>query len=198
VIAYYLAQLQALLPRGMAWSRAPDSVLTKLLRGFAAVFASVHTAVEALLVEIDPRTTSLLLYDYERVAGLPDDCITALEIDQSLAARRLALHAKWTAVGGATPSFFIDMAARLGYEDATVSHRFTPATCNDDCNAALHGQADRFVWVLNLPSDGDYLVATCNSACDDPLASWGDKALECRVSAVSPAHTTVLFAYSEG
>jgi len=195
-VSSYLQQLQALLPLGLAWPRTPGAILTKLLSGFAVMFAEVHTRAENLLDEIDPRTTRELLPDWERVAALPDSCITVLELDQSIEQRRLALHGKLTAVGGASPAFFIDMAARFGYAGATVEHRFAPMTCNSTCNAALNSEADRSVWILHLPDNGGDLKMTCNSACDSPLATWGDKAIECRMLEIAPAHTTVLFAYS--
>jgi len=190
----YLQQLQALLPPGKAWSRAADAVLTKLLKGLALEPARLDARVDALIDEADPRTTSELLPDWERVAGLPDPCVNQeLTVEQ----RRAALVSKLTLVGGQSRQYYIDLAEQLGYPGATIDE-YRPMTCNDDCNDALWSEADRFVWQLNLPSDGGFFEATCNSPCDSPLQSWGDEVIECRISRYKPAHTTVLFAYTEG
>jgi uncharacterized protein YmfQ (DUF2313 family) len=70
----YLQQLQALLPRGLAWPRAVDAHLTKLLSAFSLEFARVDQRVDDLLDEADPRSTLELLPEWERMAGLPDPC----------------------------------------------------------------------------------------------------------------------------
>ncbi len=187
----YLRQLQALLPQGQAWPRDQEAVLTKLLAALAEELARVDRRGEDLLDEADPRTTSDLLTDWERVAGLPDTCLTA---GQTVEQRRAALVSKLTSLGGQSRQYFIDMAATLGYPGATIDE-FGLLTCNDDCNGALASQADRFVWRINLPSSGGAIVATCNSTCNDALQAWGDEVIECRINHFKPAHTTVLFAY---
>lgn len=187
----YLQQLQALLLQGKAWTREVGTVLTNLLSGVAKEFARIDTRAEDLLNEADPRTTTELLEDWERVAALPDPCIT---VDQSIAQRRVALVSKLTMQGGQSRPYFIAMAADLGYADATVDE-FRPLNCNDDCNDALWSQGDRFVWQLNLPSDGATYIANCNDNCITPLQAWGDEVIECRINKFKPAHTTAIFAY---
>lgn len=187
----YLLQLQALLPQGPAWSRAADALITKLLDAFAAEYANVGLRLDALINEADPRTTSELLPDWERVAGLPDPCVTA---DQTVEQRRAALVSKLTLLGGQSRAYYIAIAEGLGYPGATIDE-YRPMNCNDNCNDALYSQADRFAWQINLPSDGGIFVANCNSPCDSPLQAWGDEAIECRISRYKPAHTTVIFAY---
>lgn len=188
----YLLQLQALLPPGPAWPRDQEAVLTKLLLALAAEFARIDRRGGDLIEEADPRTTSELLADWERAAGLPDTCLTA---GQTVQQRRAALVSKLTSMGGQSRQYFIDMAASLGYPGAAIDE-FRPMNCNDNCNDALHSEDDRFAWRINLPNSnaGTYL-ANCNSTCNDALGSWGDKVLECRISHLKPAHTTALFAY---
>lgn len=118
----YLAQLQALLPRGAAWPRDPNAVLTQVLEALAQEPARLHAEALALLDEADPRTTAQLLYDWERVAGLPSPCVTT---EQSTAERRNALVARLTGVGGQSRQYFIDLATRLGFKGNPVVHSGT-------------------------------------------------------------------------
>lgn len=187
----YLQQLQALLPRGLAWPRAANAYLTKLLSAYSEDLARIDQRIDELLNEADPRTTTELLPDWERVAGLPDPCVTEeLSIEQ----RRAALVTKLTLLGGQSRAYFIAMSEALGYEDTTIDE-YLPMTCNDDCNDALYSEDDRYVWQINLKSDGGIFIANCQSPCDSPLQSWGDEIIECRINRYKPAHTTVIFAY---
>lgn len=187
----YLHQLQSLLLRGAAWTREVGSTLTNLLTGIAQEFARVDARTDDLISESDPRTTNELLEDWERVAGLPDPCVTT---DQTIEQRRVALVSKVTMQGGQSRQYFIDMAAGLGYPDATIDE-FLPMNCNDNCNDALWSEDDKYVWQLNLPSDGATYIANCNNNCITPLQAWGDEVIECRINKFKPAHTTAIFAY---
>lgn len=144
-----------------------------------------------ILAEADPRTTSELLADWERVAGLPDPCVT---VAQTVEQRRAALVSLLTSLGGQSRQYFIDLAASMGYPGATIDE-YRPMTCTDDCNDALWSQPDRFAWQINLPSGGGVWEMSCTSPCDSPLAAWGDEAVECRINRYKPAHTTAIFAY---
>jgi len=193
IAADYLSQLQALLPRGLAWAKQQTGVLMLLLLAWADELARVDLRCGDLVNEADPRTTAELLPDWERVAGLPDVCVT---IDQTTEQRRAALVSKLTMVGGQSRSYFIGIAESMGYTGATIDE-FAPMTCNDNCNSALYSEADKFVWQLNLPFlTGGVFVMTCNDNCNTALQSWGDEALECRINKFKPAHTSVLFAYA--
>lgn len=187
----YLQQLQALLPRGLAWPRAASAYLTKLLSAFSEEFARFDQRVDDLINEADPRTTTELLPDWERVAGLPDACVT---IEQTIEQRRSALVTKLTLLGGQSRAYFIAMAAGLGYQDTTIDE-YLPMTCNDTCNDALYSENDRYVWQINLKSDGGVFIANCQSPCDSPLQAWGDEVIECRINRYKPAHSIAIFAY---
>lgn len=190
-----LQQLLAMLPPGPAWPRQPGTVLYAQLENFADELARINLRIADLINEADPRTALDLLDDWERVAGLPDPCVTA--DDLTTERRQIALTSKLIMQGGQSRRYFIDMAAALGYPGATIEE-YRPMTCNDTCNDALWTIGDIPVWQLNLPSDGGLIIATCNSTCDVPLQSWGDQAIECRVNRYKPAHTEVIFAYTDG
>lgn len=184
--ADYEALIAALMPRGPAWADG-DALFTAP----ADEWARAHNRAYGLLAESDPRTTAALLPDWERVAGLPDPCVTDA---QSTEQRRAALVARLTQVGGQSRTYFIGLAEALGYPGAAVTE-FGPATCNGNCNDAVFSEAWRYAWRLDLTQETAIFTATCNSNCNDALRSWGNTALECVVSRLKPAHSTVLFAY---
>lgn len=187
----YLSQLKALLPRGLAFSQAPLSTLSKLLNAWADEFARVDLRCGDLATEADPRTTAELLADWERVAALPDVCVT---ITQTIEQRRAALVSKLIKTGGQSRAYFIELATALGYPSVTIDE-FLMMNCNDDCNDSLIGLPDLFAWRVNLPLTGGVFVMTCESNCNSSLQSWGNEAVECRINRLKPAHTNVLFAY---
>ncbi|MDP2153795.1 MAG: DUF2313 domain-containing protein [Methylotenera sp.] len=187
----YVQQLQSLLLLGKAWTRNVDSVLTNLLKGIAKEFARIDARADDLIMESDPRTTSELIEDWERVADLPDPCVT---VAQTIEQRRVALTSKLTMQGGQSRKYFINLAASMGYADATIDE-YRPMNCNDDCNDALYSADDRYFWTINLPSTSGIFVMNCNSTCNDALRAWGDEAIECRINKYKPAHTTAIFAY---
>lgn len=187
----YVQQLQSLLLIGKAWTRNVDSVLTSLLKGVAKEFARIDARADDLIRESDPRTTSELLEDWERVAELPDQCVT---VTQTIEQRRVALTSKLTMQGGQSRKYFINLATSMGYAGATIDE-YRPMNCNDDCNDALYSESDRYFWTINLPSTSGIFVMNCNGSCNDSLQAWGDEAIECRINKYKPAHTTAIFAY---
>lgn len=186
----YLQQLQALLPQGPAWSREQDTVLTKLLTAFAEEFARVDLRIDNLLNEADPRTTNELLTDWERVAGLPDLCTG---IPATIALRRELLVSKLTNVGGQSRQFFIDLAAKLGYT-ITITE-FKRFRVNSRVNDPLNDADWTYVWRVNS-AQNTVRKFTVAGRVNEPLASWGNTALECVITRLKPAHTHVQFAYS--
>lgn len=122
-----------LLPPGPAFDADKDDTLPDLQLGFADELDRFDTLAAGLLTtESDPAATTLLLGEWERMAGLPDTCTGAIA---DTAGRRLALAQKISAQGGQSRSHFIGLAAALGFT-ATISE--TPAS---------------FSWVLNVSVD---------------------------------------------
>jgi uncharacterized protein YmfQ (DUF2313 family) len=188
--AEYLAQLQALLPPGAAWRRDAGSALTEFLAALAEELARIDQRVDALLDEADPRTTTELLTDWERVAGLPDACTGPLP---TLAQRRAALVARLTSIGGQSRAYFIALAASLGYTVTITEYR--PYHVNSHVNDPLNSELWTFVWQVNAALN-TVRRFTVNAGVNEPLAAWGNELLECVIRRFAPAHTKVLFAYS--
>lgn len=188
----YLQQLQALLPQGPAWPREASPV-TRLLDGLAQELARVEGRALTLLEEADPRTTAELFADWERVAGLPDDCVIAFAPDQTVAQRRAALVGRLATIGGQSPAYFVGLAAALGY--AITLTEFKQHAVNDDVSTPLYGPAWAFAWQVNAALNTVTQLTVAGTVAD-PLASWGNTLLECVIKRLAPAHTTVLFSYT--
>lgn len=185
----YRQQLQALLPRGAAWPQEADATLLQLLDAMAAELARVDARGDDLLDESDPRATSELLADWERVAGLPDPCVP---LGATFEQRRNALTGRLTGTGGASRQYFIELAAALGFT-VTITE-FEPFTFASRLDVPLYGLAWRFAWRVDAPADTVTYFTTA-SRVDEPLATWGNDLLECVIEARRPAHTHVFFAY---
>lgn len=83
----YIRLLSALLPPGPAWSARDPAIA-----GAAPSLTRVHQRADALMRELDPRTTTELINRWERLCGLPDECIPAGT--QTLRQRQQRLDAK--------------------------------------------------------------------------------------------------------
>jgi uncharacterized protein YmfQ (DUF2313 family) len=190
--ADYLVDLQALLPRGPAWPRDADAELTKLLAALAEEFARIDGRAEALPWEANPQTTSELLADWERVAGLPDPCTGGLE--PTLQGRRNALVAKLAGSGSASIAYFIAVALALGYE-IEIHERRPFRAGESSAGDPDYTDLDVFVWEVWAPETTIIEFRAGQSSAGEPLRSWGDALLECRINQLKPAHTRVLFIY---
>lgn len=193
----YLAQLQALLPSGVAWPREPEAVLTRLLAAWAEELARVDRRAGDLLREADPRATLELLPDWERVAGLPDAC--APSAASTIQERRAALVARLTSTGGQSVAYFRDLAAALGY-DAIEITEYRPFTVGRSTLglAALNGGAEvRLVWRVVVPDARvTWFRAGASTLGADPLARLARaEDLECLLTRLAPAHTQLIIAY---
>lgn len=187
----YLVQLQALLPEGGAWPREPDAALTRLLSAFADEFARVDSRARALIEEADPRTTLELLPDWERLLALPDSCVPDA---QTLQQRRAAVLAKLVTLGGQSRSYFIGLAAALGYEVSITEFRPFRAGMSS-AGDPLTGGDWVHTWRVNGPENTIRNFAAGQSNAGEPIRSWGNAQLECVIDRFKPAHTILQFAY---
>jgi uncharacterized protein YmfQ (DUF2313 family) len=203
----YAVQLAALLPQGIAWSREPDSVLMKVIRGLAQIFGFVDSrAADLLERESDPRITLELLPDWERNWGLPDPCLSE---PLSIADRQKALVTKMTWLGGQSRQFFYDLAHEIGY-DIGVIHEFSPWTFGiSECGLTDDGLG-RPRWEIGPPEIRFYWTVHVGSV---RLTWWRFGAAEfgtdphCRIAAPTdiqclfdrykPAQTQIVYDFTE-
>jgi len=188
----YREALQALLPPGAAWTREADAVLTALLDALAQELARVDVRADGLLDEADPRTTAELLADWERMAGLPDSCVTTT---QTVSERRDALVARLTSLGGQSRQYFIDLAASLGYTITIIELGPFKAGHNSAGDAVMNDPW-QFVWRVNAPTTTVRDFKAGSGAAGESLRSWGNLMLECAIAKLKPAHTYVQFSYA--
>lgn len=189
----YLEQAQALLPPGPAWPRDTDVYTTRLFTGLAEKFARVDSRARQLIEEADPRTTFELLSDWERVAGLPDGCVSSTGTELSTAQRRDALVARLTMLGAQSPAYFIALAASLGYT-ITITE-FDESSVDGTVDDFIYGPEWASAWQVN-GAENTVVQITVDDSVDDPLASWTNVVLQCVFNRFKPAHTTLLFAYT--
>jgi uncharacterized protein YmfQ (DUF2313 family) len=187
----YLQLLQKLLPSGSAFNREDGTTLAGVLSAFADEFARVDGRVETLLREADPRTTTELLTDWERIVGLPDECAPQLG---SVAERRNAVTLRYSNLGGQAKSYFINLAARLGFT-ITITE-FKPFQAGSKAGDPLTNEAWRNTFRVNSPAE-TVRTFKAGSKAGEPLAEWGNDILECTINRVKPAHTVVQYAYGE-
>lgn len=192
--AGWLAALQALLPPGRAFTREPDSMLTKVLGVLAAALLRAQLLLEDLLDQADPRRATSMLPDWERMLALPDSCTPK---GQQLVDRQRSAYQRLVELGGQSRAYFIELAKLLGESGVTITEfgaRGFITTSN--CNGALHSQADRFTWRVNIPRPAlNARKMTCNSSCDSALQAYTPSVIECAFKRRKPAHTTVIFSY---
>jgi|CXWL01.1.fsa_nt_gi uncharacterized protein YmfQ (DUF2313 family) len=164
-------------------------ILSAQLTAEGAALDAVLGNSAAVADEADPRSCYTTLVDWERVAGLPDTCMTGAALN--LAARRQRLVDRLTTAGGSTVSWMLKIASQLGYSGVTVDE-FAMPTCVGDCNQFVYSTDWRFAFRVNVPGGLAVAYATCQSSCVDALASWVVGEFECRINRIKPAHTVAL------
>lgn len=190
-VAHYRQQLVRLLPQGPAWPQEDGDLAVRLLEALAKTYLGVHNGADQMPEEADPRTTTLLLDDWEQTFGLPDPCLTP---PVTIADRRARLAQKVSWTGGQSRAFFIGLLETLGYPGCTITE-FRPFRANSKCNAALNQGGWRYAWRVNVPVAANVRVMKANSRCNEPLASWGDPGLQCLLAQYKPAQTILYISY---
>lgn len=148
--ARYLALLKSLLPRGAAWNRDPDSILTQVLSALADEFSRIDGRGDDILLESYPGSTTELISEHEEDFGIPEE---GRNLGSTLAERRADLSAKWVAVGQQDKGYFINVAEKLGYTVTITEYK--PFWCGigasgDSCG----GLVNLFYWKVNVDIDG--------------------------------------------
>jgi uncharacterized protein YmfQ (DUF2313 family) len=112
----------SLLPNGQAWPKhSIGSFLWQACDGLCEYWGYVDgRAADLLERESDPRITVELLPDWERNWGLPDPCYTA---PQTVQERQIALVQRMTLLGSQSRQFYIDFAAKIGYDITITEYR---------------------------------------------------------------------------
>lgn len=196
--ADYAEAFARLLPVGPAWSRDPDSVLMRFLRGQAEIWGFVDgRAADLLEVESDPRFTRDLLAAWERAYGLPDPCVPVV---QTLPERQQALVNKIVMQGGQSRGFFLGIAASLGYAITITEYR--PFQFGLSSFGGRRGRLNpsgfRFVWTVRVTGQRltRFRFGASSFGRDSLLTIRRAEDLECIFGRIKPAHTLLLFDYA--
>lgn len=192
----YHAQLLALLPPGPAHEAPPGSVRASFWMFAARGAARLHERLCDLLRESRPCATDKRLAEWEADYGLPDDC-DPLGLSRPVQERKLLLCAKATQPGGQSVAYFESVAEALGYDVTITEHRpFTCglSECGDDTECG--DESLRFWWTVTVHGPRVTWFECGVSECGETLATiTAAEDLECRLNALKPAHTELIFAY---
>ena len=207
----YLKVLSDLLPNGKAWQ---DIKCSPLVRGLSHEFARIEDAIRNFLeVELDPRTTTELLPDWEKMLGIPDECTPD---NLTLAERREQVTQKWTAQGGINAEYYEFVAEQLGFDVEVVNipdfrvgiSRVGEALTNHDVlentrlrvgygrvGERLRDYGWRFFFIVRLPASELRRFRVGENRVGDRLVDFGNELLECTFKKLKPAHNGVLFRF---
>lgn len=134
------------------------------------------------------------LTDWERTLALPDPCL--IGVPQSVSQRVQAVVSKVQGRGGQSKPFFISLAKSLGYEITITT--FRPAYAGlAHAGDPLNGGDWSFAWRVNAPAVTVTYAKAGITGAGDPLAAWGNRALECRLRQMMPAESILLFGYGD-
>ena len=192
-IENYMSALQNLMPTGLVWSRKTDGVQAAVLRALAQSYQDSDDAAVSLLIGAFPATATIMLTDWEKTLGLPDDC--AIGENDSIAVRQKSVASKLFSTGGQSEKYFIGVAKAMGYTITITVFRQARAGMSV-CGDGLNGDEWPYTWLVNAPSTTITYALAGQSYAGDPLRSWGNKRLECRLTKLAPSHTIVKFGYT--
>jgi len=162
------------------------------LEAAAQLIADVEKSAEELMNEIDPRNAVRLLPDFERVLG-PDKCgrdVAGLSIKQ----RQQLAHQRWTAVGGQSIPYLMQVARNLGFE--IEIEEFWPSKAGGlRAGQKLIPEGEQFLWrvKLNLGVHENFVAG--GSQAGDRLGEFILSGIECELQRIAHSHTTPVFSY---
>ena len=178
--ANYFQQLQQLLPPGPAFDLELQPDLAQMLAALAPELARIDQNNEALLLELNPATATVLLPVWEGYLGLPDVCV--VPGSQTLEQRRAAVIAKLTATGAPQLSFYQRLGVQSGVPIQIEEFRpcrVGPASAGD----FLYGDGWPWSWIASAPVEafGTDAAAT----------------LDCRLQQEAPEYTDVVLSFGK-
>jgi uncharacterized protein YmfQ (DUF2313 family) len=177
----YYVQIKQLMPTGMAW---PDD--DAVVRALSSQISAAHNATSGMLDEYDPRTTSGCLSDWERVLGLPLDCVSS-------AKRRDIVMMLITAQSSTTQSGLERALRSIGY-DVSVYMAPEPHHALSTVDYPLYTDIWRYAIYIRTNNQARHVIADVNSSVADYVGYIDiDAGLQCVVDMLKPAHTHVIY-----
>lgn len=187
----YLWAVQRLLPRGRIWQRGWGTNIAAYILTLLPTWARLNQRAAQLIVDAFPCSTTELLPEWEATLGLPDQCTGPLPTIQQ---RQAAVCAKFTARGGQSAQYYIDLAASLGY--TVTIKQFAPFRASiNRAGDPVNSAAWAYTWAVIGPMATVTYFRAGKSTAGEPLAIWGNELLECMIREYAPAHTVPIFEY---
>ncbi len=190
----YAHLVNALLPRGLIWSRKKGGVLDSILFSLSSEAARVDARARALIEESDPRTSVEELERWFADHGIPSECVAAIA-DPSLEQMRQELIAKITSNSGLTAKYFEELASVLGYSAKVTTFEEHHVEHDVEMPLADEKWIPVFTLGITISNDSGFDEFTTEWDAEQPLARWGNSLLECLIKALAPAHVEVIFIY---
>lgn len=190
----YAHLVNALLPRGLIWSRKKGGVLDSILFSLSSEAARVDARARALIEESDPRTSVEELERWFVDHGIPSECVAAIA-DPSLEQMRQELIAKITSNSGLTAKYFEELAGVLGYSAKVTTFEEHHVEHDVEMPLADEKWIPVFTLGITISNDSGFDEFTTEWDAEQPLARWGNSLLECLIKALAPAHVEVIFIY---
>lgn len=208
-ITKYRQLIQDLLPRGHLWEVLSQPKLKALLESMAVELARVDDRGQDALLEVDPRTTTELISDWERLVGLPDECTP---IGATLEERRQLVLRKYTSVGGLSAAYYEFLTEQLGYPSVVtdwrqfqvgrsrVGERLTndfeePFVVGMTVGQSLFNVGWLFFFNVEMPATA-IEVFEVGDTVGLPLRDFSNPLIECTIKKLKPAHAGVTFTFS--
>lgn len=174
----YLQQLRQLLPPGPAFDLTIQPDWAQIVAALAPELARVDGNGEALLLELNPATATVLLPYWETYLGLPDVC--TVPGSQTLEERRQAVLDKLTATGAPQLSYYRKLGKQL--DIAVEIQEFRPARVGlTSVGDFLYGAGWPWSWIASVP-----------------IETYGTEAaaaLDCRLQRDAPEYTDVVLGF---
>ena len=178
--ADYGQQLRQLLPPGPAFDLELQPDWAQIVAALAPELARVDGNGEALLLEVNPATATVLLPYWEGYLDLPDVC--TVPGSQTLEERRQAVIDKLTATGAPQLSYYRRLGSQL---DLPLQiEEFRPARVGlTSVGDFLYGAAWPWSWIASVPVEayGTEAAAT----------------LDCRLQRDAPEYTDVVLGFGK-
>lgn len=172
----YRDSMIKLSPTGKCWPTEEGTTWYTLLDALAQELARVDANGVLLLNESFPDTTSILLENWERILGLPDECSDTSATESE---RRNVLLGKIRARGGQSANYFGEVIEAMGLDNAVQD--CTPFYCDE-------GEAGEHIFDTTWTHK---FVITIQNGSDVP----DETSFECRLNQLKPAHTVAFFVY---
>lgn len=192
--AQYLDAAIKLLPVGLAWKRALDSNLAKVLAVRCDQLVDVNSKAHTLIKERMPGQATLLLEEWEGFYGLPE-CGRQI-VGKTLVQRQKQVQEKENEVGSNSKRFLEEIATQAGFKVRVVNHY--PHHCLRDCTYPLYEQANHWRIFIYTTAVSSIRYATCLDDVVKNLTIFErNKELECLLKRYQYAHLEFVIIYEE-